>query len=60
MTDSAAVEAIYSSEDNSPFTGSKWELGAAYTFIRDEMQNDSHMLSMRVSFDLSGVGEFGE
>jgi len=53
-------EAIYSSEDDVPIVGSNWELGAAYTFARDDEQQDSHMFSLRATFNYGNSVEFGQ
>jgi hypothetical protein len=56
----ADVEAIYSSEDDSPFDGAKWSLGAAYTFARNDDGEDSHTISLKAVIDFGGSVEFGK
>jgi hypothetical protein len=53
-------EAIYSSGDDTPFDGAKWELAAAYTFERNSDGEDAHLFSLRATFDLAGSFEFGK
>lgn len=55
----ADFEAIYSSGEDMPFAGTNWEIGAAYTFARNDDRETSHMFSVRAVFDLSGSVEFG-
>ncbi|SIT59924.1 conserved exported hypothetical protein [Mesorhizobium prunaredense] len=55
----ADFEVIYSSDDNTPFVGSKWQLAAAYTFARNADHENAHILSVRAVFDFSGGVEFG-
>lgn len=56
----ADFEAIYSSEDDTPVSGGSWELGAAYTFIRSDAHEDTHLFSVRFTFDYAGSVEFGK
>ena len=56
----ADFEAIYSSEEDTPFAGSKWELGAAYTFARNADREDAHIFSVRAVFDFAGSVELGK
>jgi hypothetical protein len=55
----ADFEIIYSSDDNTPFTGTNWQLGAAYTFSRNADHENAHIFSVRAVFDFSGGVEFG-
>ena len=54
----ADFEVIYSPDDDTPFVGSNWQLGAAYTFARNADQENAHMFSVRAVFDFSGSVEF--
>ncbi len=55
----ADFEIIYSSDDNTPFAGSSWQLGAAYSFARIADHPHAHIFSVRAAFDFSGGVEFG-
>jgi hypothetical protein len=55
----ADFEIIYSSDDNTPFAGTNWQLGAAYTFARNADHENAHIFSVRAVFDFSGGVEFG-
>ena len=55
----ADFEIIYSSDDDTPFAGSNWQLGAAYAFARNADEETAHIFSLRAVFDFSGGVEFG-
>lgn len=55
----ADFEIIYSSDNNTPFVGSNWQLGAAYSFARIADHKNAHIFSVRAVFDFSGGVEFG-
>ena len=54
------LEAIYLSGDDTPFEGASWNLGAAYTFERDEERQDTHLFTLRATIDYAGSTEFGK
>jgi hypothetical protein len=54
----ADFEVIYSSDEDAPFAGSNWQLGAAYTFARSADHENAHIFSVRAVFDFSGGVEF--
>ena len=54
------LEAIYLSGDDTPFEGSSWNLGAAYTFERNEERQDTHLFTLRATLDYAGSTEFGK
>lgn len=55
----ADFEIIYTSEDDTPFDGAKWNLGAAYTFARNADDENEHLFSVRAVLDFGGNVEFG-
>ena len=54
----ADFEVIYSSDDDTPFAGSDWQLGAAYSFARNADQETAHLFSVRATIDFSGSVDF--
>jgi len=55
----ADFEIIYASEEDTPFQGAKWNLGAAYTFARNADGENEHIFSVRAELDFGGNVEFG-
>ncbi|QIG48056.1 hypothetical protein G5V57_10165 [Nordella sp. HKS 07] len=54
------LEAIYSSEEDTPIEDGNWDLGAAYTFERDAEDQEAHLFSVRLTLYYGGVWDIGK
>jgi hypothetical protein len=51
----ADLSLLYQSEDDQPFAGANWSLGAGYTFAQNEDRERTHTLSATLTLEFGGT-----